>query len=156
MIKTFKICLIAILIMNYCRAQSSSTEVYDRSAHNCGIHSREKCLEPLRRHLAVKHISYGRNEQEIANTCKYDITYIIAIHFEIHSQFICINMSFIRRKIQRVILCLEKVSDECRASNARIKDNIEKLLSGHRSLQYELCDPNSTFRQSMSYFTFIH
>ncbi len=65
-------------------------------------------------------------------------------------------MSSIRRKIQRVILCLEKVLDECRASNARIKDNIEKLLSGHRSLQYELCDSNSTFRQSMLYFTFIH
>ena len=36
----------------------------------CGVRAKDKCLEPLRQHLSYKHLSYGKTEQELINTCK--------------------------------------------------------------------------------------
>ncbi len=47
-----------------------SNETSDRSAQNCGFDARQKCLEPIKYYLSVKHVSYGKNENQLSETCR--------------------------------------------------------------------------------------
>ena len=51
--------------------EHATNETIDRSAQqNCGFNARDKCIEPMKKYLALKHISYGKNENELSEVCK--------------------------------------------------------------------------------------
>ncbi|CAG2171889.1 unnamed protein product [Oppiella nova] len=89
--------------------------------------AREKCTESMRKRLSTRHVSYGKNENELSETCK---------------------------KILKVKQCLDKYVDECKSISARIRDKVEKLLNGQQNLHKELCDVNSPLRQK--YLSYAH
>lgn len=78
---SIRLSLISILVCFECFGQVflfddyhefQANDTIDRSAQpNCGPNARDKCVEPMKKYLAIKHISYGKNENELSEVCKY-------------------------------------------------------------------------------------